>query len=91
MKRARPDRDDRGGAAAKVQTQQQPIEERSVVVSTVDQLPPGRWARRSGMVASNSAPAVEQVHRHTCYALVHSKFVHRCQSIQPIQYRPGRG
>ena len=75
-KRARPDRDDHGGAAAKVQTRQQPIEERSVVGPAP---PLGLWARRSGLVATeatsknqgNSAPAVVQVYKHTCYTLVH--------------------
>jgi hypothetical protein len=75
-KRARPDRDDHGGAAAKVQTQQQPIEKRGVVGPAP---PHGLWARRSGPVATedtsknqgNSAPAVVQVYKHTCYTLVH--------------------
>ena len=72
-KRARPDRDDHGGAAAKVQTQQQPIKERSVVGTAP---PQGLWARRSGSEATsksqgNSAPAVVQVYKHTCYTLVH--------------------
>ena len=72
-KRARPDRDDHGGAAAKVQTRQQPIEERSVVGPAP---PQGKWARRSGTEATsknqgNSAPAEVQVYKHTCYTLVH--------------------
>ena len=72
-KRARTDRDDHGGAAAKVQTHHQPIEERSVVGSAP---PQGNWARRSGPEATsknqgNSAPAVVQVYKHTCYTLVH--------------------
>jgi hypothetical protein len=72
-KRARPVRDDHGGAAAKVQTHHQPIEERIVVGPAP---PPGTWARRSGTEATsnnqgNSAPAEVQVYKHTCYTLVH--------------------